>query len=112
MNCPPQHWSAVRTRPTPANTPATPSTALARVRAEGMRRGLYNAASPVTPPPPQAPASLSSVPATPQEGEARWNSDEAIRAEFRSKNRWLAFVRAAAAGRVRISKQATVTGGR
>ena len=108
-----EHWSAIRSRQ-PNNTHlAPPSPYLARVRSEATRRGLYAAAGPVTQPPPPAaaaPTTQSSIPPTPQAAEARWASDAALRSEFRDdKGRFLAYCRAAAAGRVRIAAGRVVT---
>ena len=116
-----EHWSAIRSRQSTNTPPASPY--LARVRSEALRRGLYAAAGPVTPPPPPAaavpisqapvrpPTTQSSIPATPQAAEARWASDAALRSEFRDdKGRFLAYCRAAAAGRVRIAAGRVVTG--
>ena len=102
-----------RQHPSAVSAPST----LARVRAEGMRRGLY---SPVAPPPPPpaallspCPTSAGAIPATPALAEQQWAYDAKLRAEFgNDKRRWLAFCRAAVAGRARIAKQATVPGAR
>ena len=97
-----QHHSAV----------SAPST-LGRIRAEGMRRGLYT--GPVAPPlpPPRAalpPTSLTTIPPSPQAAEAHWASDAALRLEFGgSKARYLAFCRGVVAGRAKIAGGPAVT---
>ena len=97
-----------RQHPSAVSAPST----LARIRAEGMRRGLY--AGPVTPPPPPPAALLSpcptgagAIPATPALAEQQWATDAVLRAEFgNDKRRWLAFCRGAVAGRARIANGA------